>query len=177
MALPVTNNNEAKPITANGTYCTLQVPGAIPPQIAGASGSSPQFAAASYHIVAGSSGAGTTITFEALSADGVWRALVSPAPITATNGATYNSTLSGTFGALRLNVSALAGNGLAYAQLSGAPASGYTSPNAQIPLAQFQSGATTTQLYIDPVGGDLIAKALTGPNSGKTVNLTYGKWA
>jgi hypothetical protein len=26
-------------------------------------------------------------------------------------------------------------------------------------------------------GGDLVVTALTGPNAGKSVNLTYGKWA
>lgn len=32
-----------------------------------------------------------------------------------------------------------------------------------------------TQLQCD--NGDLIATAITGPNAGKSVNLTYGKWA
>lgn len=175
MALPVSNNNNAQPITTNGTYCTIQVPGWIPPQIA-AGGSVPQFGAVSYHIVGGSSGAGTVVTFQGQGGDGVFRNLASPAPITVANSTSYNSTLSGTFGAVQLVVSSVTGNGLSYAQLTGAPANVLSGPGTVIPLTQFQSGTTTTQLYIDPVGGDLIAKSVVGPNAGKSCNLTFGKW-
>jgi hypothetical protein len=178
MALPVANNNNAQPITQNGNYCQIQVPGYIPPEITGASGgSSPQFSAASYHIQAGSTGAGTTVTFQGQGADGVFRALASPAPITLTNGTVYNSTLTGSFGALRLAVSSVTGNGIAYAQLTGVPTVTGGIGQTVTSTLQFQSGQIVTQLYLDPVGGDLIVKSINGPNAGKTVNLTFGKWA
>lgn len=175
MALPVTNNNNAAPITTNGTFCTVQVPGWIPPSIAG-SGSVPQFGALSYHIVGGSTGAGTVVTFQGQGADGVFRNLASPAPITIASGTTYNSTLTGSFGAAQIVVSGVVGNGLSYAQLTGSPLSAITGSGTVQAVMQFQSGSTITQLYIDPTQGDLVAKAITGPNAGKSVNLTSGKW-
>lgn len=38
-------------------------------------------------------------------------------------------------------------------------------------------GAVTTGLSMDQTTGDIIAKAIAGPNAGKSVNLTAGKWA
>jgi hypothetical protein len=43
-------------------------------------------------------------------------------------------------------------------------------------ISLFQ-GSCQCKLTIDPDGGDLIVTAVLGPNAGKSVNLTYGKWA
>jgi hypothetical protein len=178
MALSVTNNNSGAPISTNGTYCAIQVPGYIPPSIAGPGGASPQFQSFSYHLIAGSTGAGTVITFEQLGADSAWHALSTPAPITAASSTTYNNTLQGPWSALRLNVSALAGNGLSYASLTGTPAQASGGQGQSVTsVFVFQAATMMTQLYIDPAGGDLIAKSIAGPNAGKSVNLTFGHWA
>lgn len=177
MALPVTNNNGGAAILSNGLYCTVQVPGYIPPQIAGPGGSSPQFSSFSYHFLAGTTGAGTLVTFEQLGSDGNWHALSTPAPVTIANNTAYNNTLQGPFGALHLNVSSLAGNGLAYAQLTGTPQINGGLNQSLTGIFQLQSGAMITQIYVDPITGDLVAKSIAGPQAGKAVNLTSGKWA
>lgn len=45
---------------------------------------------------------------------------------------------------------------------------------ATAPIVLVDSDHNQTTLTIS--NGDIIASALTGPNAGKTVNLTYGKW-
>lgn len=175
MALSVSNNNGGQPITQDGTYCMIQVPGYVPPDIAGPNGSSPVFGIASYMLTTGKHAKGTLVTFEAQGADGVFRSLSNPAPITCTNQSTFNGSAQGAFGALRLRIDSAQGEGLTYAQLSGTPA-GILHPPPTPEPGLFKAEHVTTQLSIDPEGGDLIATALEGPNAGKAVNLTYGKW-
>lgn len=176
MALSVSNNNGGAPITQDGTYCAIQVPGYIPPDIAGPGGSSPVFGSASYYIATGLGALGTTVTFQAMTSDGAWNDLADPAPIKAQANQIYNASLSSAaYSALRISVAGVGQSGITYAQLSGSPervllSSGPT--QSQI----FKSGDCSTELSIDPVGGDLIATATAGPNAGKSVNLTYGKW-
>jgi hypothetical protein len=73
----------------------------------------------SYLIVGGTTGVGTVVTFQELGADGTWRSLVSPAPITIASSTTYNGALNGPFHGIRINVSGLVGNGIAYAEIKG----------------------------------------------------------
>jgi 2-keto-3-deoxy-6-phosphogluconate aldolase len=78
----------------------------------------------SYYITAGSSGAGTVLTFQELllsSTAGAlaWSPLVSPAAITAANSTNYNASINGPFHGLRIMVSGVVGNGISYARLTG----------------------------------------------------------
>src|SRR5690348_13737731 len=74
---------------------------------------------ASYYFSAGTTGVGTVLTFQELGADGTWRALVAPAPITLANSTNYNGVVNGPFHGLRVNVSNPVGNGVSYAELKG----------------------------------------------------------
>ena len=83
---------------------------------------------ASYEIVGGSTGVGTIVTFQSLGLNStlnagvltpVWNALVSPAPVTLANSTNYNNILNGPFHGLRMLISGVVGNGVAYARLSG----------------------------------------------------------
>jgi hypothetical protein len=73
----------------------------------------------SYYIAGGSTGVGTVVTFQELGADGTWRAMVSPAPITIASSTNYNGSFNGPFHGVRLTVSGLVGNGASYAELKG----------------------------------------------------------
>jgi hypothetical protein len=118
MALPIVNNNNGVAISANGTYCTSTVPGWI--NLAGLV-QQPQFGAASYYIGAGSTGAGTVVTFQAQNNDSSWSNLSSPAPITLANSTVYNGSITGPVGSIQIVVSSLVGNGINYCQLAGVP--------------------------------------------------------
>lgn len=132
MASPVVNNNQGAAITANGTYCTIVVPGFITG--VPATTVQPQFWECSYFILAGSTGVGTVVTFQSEANDGSWSNLASPAAITVASGTTYNSTIQAPVGGLRIVVSGLVGNGIQYAQLAG----------IEVPIVSGGGQATTT---------------------------------
>jgi hypothetical protein len=115
----ITNNNGGAAISANGTYCPIQVPGYLPPNPGSGGEYQAQFGSASYAFTAGTTGVGTVVTFQTQGADGVYRPLASPAPITVANSQVYNGTIPAPIGALQLVVSSLVGNGIASASLSG----------------------------------------------------------
>lgn len=49
-----------------------------------------------------------------------------------------------------------------------------TRASATSPIRLVDASGNETHLSIE--NGDLIAKAIDGPNAGKSVNLTFGKW-
>jgi hypothetical protein len=119
MALPIWNNNGAQPLITAANFCSIVV--AVPQLINQGSGqnSGPMIEFVSYLIVGGSTGVGTVLTFQELGPDGVWRAIVSPAPVTIANSTTVNGAFTGPFHGLRLALSGLVGNGASYAELKG----------------------------------------------------------
>jgi hypothetical protein len=120
-SLPVQNNVVS--VSANGNYCTIIPTGSI---ISGGTGKTPSaqnsttaIDLATYYIAGGSTGVGTVVTFQTLGGDGTWRAMVSPAPITIANSTNYNGIINGPVNGLRIVVSGIVGNGLAFAELIG----------------------------------------------------------
>jgi hypothetical protein len=130
VAVNVTNNNGGAPITTNGTYCFIEVPGYEPPNPSFSGVGQAQFGTVSYAIVAGSTGGGTIVSFLQQCADGVTRALSFPAPITLTNGQNATGTLPAPLGGVSLLVSSLTGNGIASASLTGALGPSYVPSTA-----------------------------------------------
>jgi len=117
--IPVFNNNNDQPLAANAAFCAITAPA---PQVinqGAGQNSSPMIDVASYYIAGGSSGVGTVVTFQELGGDGVWRSMVSPAPITIANSTNFNGIVNGPIHGLRLLMSGLVGNGASYAELKG----------------------------------------------------------
>jgi len=53
---------------------------------------------------------------------------------------------------------------------------GVAPPVAANPVMSFSDGTNTVTLSMN-TSGDLVASQSAGPNAGKSVNLTFGKWA
>lgn len=119
MALPIWNNNGAQPLVTATNFCAIVVAVTQPVNQGSGQNSSPLIDLASYLIVGGSTGVGTVLTFQELGPDGVWRALVAPAPVTIVNSTTVNGAIAGQFHGLRLVLSNPVGNGASYAELKG----------------------------------------------------------
>jgi phospholipase/lecithinase/hemolysin len=106
MPIPISNNNGAAAITANGTYCTL------------ATGlSSPLLTLCTWNFVAGAGLTAATITFQALGADSVWRNLSYPVALSLTAPGNFTGSFQGPFYGLRIVVSGLTGGNITYAEL------------------------------------------------------------
>jgi hypothetical protein len=117
MAMPIANY--ALTVSTNINICPIVV-GEFPTGIvAGTQFGCYAIDLASYYIAAGSSGVGSVLTFQVLGGDGTWRALVSPAPITLANSTNYNGIINGPFHGLRIAISGVVGNGVAFAELIG----------------------------------------------------------
>lgn len=124
MSLPVYNFTTA--VTTNINICTIFPVGSIVGGLYGASpriflpagqNQDPMLDLVTWIVVAGSTGAGTAVTFQEFGGDGTWRSLVTPGPLSLGNGATLNGYIAGPFHALRLAVSGVVGNGIAFAEL------------------------------------------------------------
>ncbi len=117
--IPVFNNNGAAALAANANFCAITAP--MPQAVNQSAGqnSAQMIEVVSYFVAGGSTGVGTVVTFQELGADGVWRAMVSPAPITIANSTNNNGSFNGPFHGVRLAVSGLVGNGASYAELKG----------------------------------------------------------
>lgn len=102
--------------TANGNFATLSAgpgPGVQGQQQYGQS----LLANCSYYILS-SSGTPGTATFQELGADGTWRALVVPAPLTLVNGNPQNNPIYGLFHGLRVAITAASATSI-YIELFG----------------------------------------------------------
>jgi hypothetical protein len=117
MAMPIANY--ALNVSTNINICQLVV-GQFPTGVvAGTQFGCYAIDVASYYVSAGSTGVGTVVTFQALGADGTWRALVAPVPITTASSTNYNGVVNGPFHGLRIAISSATGNGIAFAELIG----------------------------------------------------------
>jgi hypothetical protein len=134
MAVPVSLCSYAVNVTTNIAICTLLAP---LPYGAGAAGGVSQasqnpcevLALINYEIAAGSTGVGTVLTFQTLGLDStattpVWRTLATGGgtstltTITLANSTLYGGILNGPFHGVRILISGVVGNGVAYARIS-----------------------------------------------------------
>jgi hypothetical protein len=117
MASPVFNNNSAQQIPiGTGNFCTIQMPFPQSTTQGAGQNNSPMLEFVSYLFTTGGSATGT-ITFQELGADGVWRPLVSPAPVVLGAALSYNGSFTGPFHGVRLAAASIAVAPVTYAEL------------------------------------------------------------
>jgi hypothetical protein len=108
----LSNNNGAAAITANGNYCAIQTgtPAIFNPQVI-------DYASVEYHTD-GLVSAGSLVV-QALGTDGTWRTINSATFAALAASQNVQARVNGPFRGVRINISALAGGNVTYAEVIG----------------------------------------------------------
>lgn len=116
--MPTLSNYQTGALT-NQTVCPIQT--AIVPQVPGSQvANQPELLAVAYHVTAGTGVTAGTVTFQELGADGVWRNLSSPTPLSLTAAGDSNGNFTGPFHGVRISLGSITGGTVSFAELQAA---------------------------------------------------------